>query len=389
MGRELLAGVAAAAGLREGPRGVEDVLRRLAGRPGAATRELSRLTGLPVPVVAAVCGELRRLGLLTTDRPARLSDAGRALTDGLGGAAGAGAGCPACGGRGTVLPAAYAALAGRLEGLLAGVPAADRTLDQAHCTVESKLRRVAYLQDAGALSRKSVLLVGDDDQLAVAIALAARALETPPPDRLVVVDVDPAVVAFSRDAVGRAGMDAEVVLHDLRRPLPDRLAGRFDTVFTDPPYTLAGAELFLSRGAAALGPGPGGQAFLCFGARPPDEAARLQGAIADMGFAIHDLVRNFNEYLGAGVLAGASHLYHLVAGSRLSPSVGGRYEAALYTGDMRPPRRTYACGTCGAHLPVGAGERWRTVEELRGQGCPRCAGRVFRPGRRAPRPGGA
>jgi predicted methyltransferase/DNA-directed RNA polymerase subunit RPC12/RpoP len=388
VGPELLAGVAAAARLREGPRGVEEVLRRLARRPGAATRELSRLTGLPVPVVAAVCGELRRQGLLTADRPARLSQAGRALAEGLGGAPDAGAGCPACGGRGTVLPPGYAALAGRLEELLASVPAADRALDQAHCTVETKLRRVAYLQDAGALSGKSVLLVGDDDQLAVAIALASRALATAPPARLVVVDVDPAVVAFGRDAAARAGLGAEALLHDLRRPLPDGLLARFDTVFTDPPYTLAGAELFLSRGAAALDPSAGGHAFLCFGARPPDESARLQGAITDMGFAIHDLVRNFNEYVGAGVLAGASHLYHLVVGSRLSPSIGGRYEAALYTGDVRPPRRTYACQACGARLPVGAGERWRTVEELRGQGCPRCAGRVFRPGRRALRPGG-
>jgi predicted methyltransferase len=384
----VLSGVAAAARLREGPRGVEEVLRRLAGRPGAATRDLSRLTGLPVPVVAAVCGELRRQGLLTADRPARLSEAGRALAEGLGGGQEAGARCPACGGRGTVLPPGYAELAGRLEELLAGVPGADRALDQTHCTVETKLRRAAYLQDAGALSGRSVLLVGDDDQLAVAIALTTRALARVPPARLVVVDVDPAVVAFSRDAVGRAGLPAEAVLHDLRRPLPDGLLARFDTVFTDPPYTLAGAELFLSRGAAALGPGPGGQAFLCFGARPPDESARLQGAIADMGFAIHDLVRNFNEYAGAGVLAGASHLYHLVAGSRLAPSIGGRYEAALYTGDVRPPRRTYECRACGARLPVGAGERWRTVEELRGQGCPRCAGRVFRPGRRALRPGG-
>jgi predicted methyltransferase len=341
--RDVLSDVATAAGLQEGPRGVEEVLRRLAGRPATPTRELSRLTGLPVPVVAAVCGELRRAGLLTRDRPSRLSDAGRELAGDLAGKmAGSpetAVACPACGGRGTVLPAPYAALAGRLAALLAGTPAADRALDQAHCTVETKLRRVAYLQDAGALSGKAVLLVGDDDQLAPAIALAAAALGAPPPARLAVVDVDPAVVAFCREATRRAGLAAEVVRHDLRRPLPEALRAGFDTVFTDPPYTLAGAELFLSRGAAALAPGPGRQAFLCFAGKPPEESARLQGAIADMGFAVHAVVRNFNEYLGAGALAGASHLYHLVAGARLSPPVAGRYEAALYTGDLRARRR--------------------------------------------------
>jgi len=335
--RDVLSDVAVAAGLQEGPRGVEEVLRHLAGGP-TATRQLSRLTGLPVPVVAAVCGELRRLGLLTRERPSRLSETGRELA----GPPHSSVACPACTGRGTVLPAEYGALADRLAALLAGTPPADRTLDQAHCTVETKLRRVAHLHAAGALSGKAVLLVGDDDQLAPAIALAGQALGTPPPARLAVVDVDPAVVAFSGDAARRAGLAVEAVLHDLRRPLPAGLLAGFDTVFTDPPYTLAGAELFLSRGAAALAPGPGRQAFLCFGPKPPDEAARLQGAIADMGFAVHDMVRNFNEYTGAGVLAGASHLYHLVAGGRLTPPITGRYQAALYTGDLRSRRRRSA-----------------------------------------------
>jgi len=191
----------------------------------------------------------------------------------------------------------------------------------------------------------------------------------------------------SRAALEGLSLPAELVLHDVRRPLPPALLGGFDTVFTDPPYTCAGAELFLSRAAAALRPGPGRQAFLCLGARPPDESVRVQAAIAGMGFAIHRMVRNFNEYLGAGALGGTSHLYHLVSAGRLRATVAGDFDAALYTGEERPPRRTYACRGCGARLTVGAGARWATVEDLRRHGCPRCAGAVFRPGRRAPRPG--
>ncbi|HXM53787.1 MAG TPA: bis-aminopropyl spermidine synthase family protein [Candidatus Dormibacteraeota bacterium] len=383
MARDVLSDVAAAVGLREGRSGVEEVLRHLATREVAATRDLSRLTGLPVPLVAAVCGELRRAGLLTAGRPARLTRLGRECSDSLGGDRPPDpCRCDACGGTGVVLPAAYAALAGRLEALLEGVPAVDRALDQAHCTVETKLRRVAYLWDAGALSGRSVLLLGDDDQVAIAIGLAATALGLRPPSRLVVLDVDPAVVAFAGAGLERLGATAELVVHDVRRPLPERLRSGFDAVLTDPPYTPAGAELFLSRAAAALRPEPGRQAFLCLGARPPDEGVAVQGAIAGMGFAIHRLVRNFNEYVGAGALGGASHLYHLVTGGRLAASVAGDYDAPLYTGEVRRVARPYACGACGARLAVGPRERWPTVEDLRRAGCPRCAGTVFRPGRR-------
>lgn len=335
---ELLGDIAATVGLREGEPGVVALLRQIAAGRAVATRRLSRQTGIPVPMVAAICGELRRAGLVAPGRPARLSEAGWALAEALGGAPAA-AGCPTCQGRGVTVSGPLTAVGPHLEALLARAPAADPRLDQVHCTVEAKLRRVAYLEDAGALSGAAVLLLGDDDFLGLAIALAAAHLVRRRPRRLVVLDVDPAVIGFTEAALDRAGLDAEPALHDLRRPLPEHLLGAFDTVFTDPPYTQAGAELFLSRAAAALRPGAGRQAFCCLGPKPPDEAARLQRAIAGMGFAIHRLVRNFNDYLGAGVLGGTSHLYHLVTGDRVTPAIPDAYAGPLYTAELRGPSR--------------------------------------------------
>jgi predicted methyltransferase/DNA-directed RNA polymerase subunit RPC12/RpoP len=383
---DALSEVAAATGLHEGRHGVEEVLRHLAGHEPAGTRTLSRLTSLPVPVVAAVCAELRRAGLLSNERPSRLSSAGRELAGRLGLAGRTGCACPACGGIGIAIPAPLAAVRAELAAALHGAPAADARLNQAHCTIDSKLRRFAYLLDAGALSGRSVLLLGDDDFGGLALPLAWRAVGSQPPRRLTVLEVDPALLEFGRLAMGRLRIEAELVPHDLRNPLPAGLVGSFDTVFTDPPYTLGGAELFLSRAAAALRRGPGGQVFLCFGPKPPHETSALQRVIAGMGFAVHGLVRNFNEYLGASVLAGTSHLYHLLGSAGLAPSVVGEFEGALYTGEHRHPGRAYSCRTCGAQLVVGHGARWTTIQELRRGGCPRCRGQIFRPGRRVTRP---
>lgn len=382
---DVLAGVAAAIGLHKGRHGVEEVLRHVSARGRAGNRTLSRLTGMPVPLVAAVCAELRFAGLLSPERPARLSPAGQALSEGLSWAQTADCACPACGGIGITLPAALDTARASLALALREAPPADARLNQAHCTVESKLRRFAYLLESGALSGRSVLLLGDDDFLGLALPLASDAMRCRRPPRLAVVDVDPAVIEFSRAFMDRHGIEAELVTHDLRRPLPPTLVGGFDSVLTDPPYTLGGAELFLSRAATALRSGPGGQVFLCFGPKPPHETAALQRVITGMGFAVHRLVRNFNEYVGASTLAGTSHLYHLVCGDALAPSVVGDFEGPLYTGDIRRPGRAYHCRACGARLVVGSGERWATIRDLQRQGCPRCRGATFSPGQRTRR----
>ena len=71
------------------------------------------------------------------------------------------------------------------------------------------------------------------------------------------LDTDPAVLAWAAEQVAGTGVAAEFIEHDLREPLPAGLAGGFEVACTDPPYTVAGAELFLSRAVAALVPEPG------------------------------------------------------------------------------------------------------------------------------------
>jgi hypothetical protein len=57
-----------------------------------------------------------------------------------------------------------------------------------------------------------------------------------------------------------------------------------------------------------------------------------------MGFVIRRLERDFNEYVGAGALGGASHLYHLAATPELRPLVAGRFAGPLYTAEVGTDR---------------------------------------------------
>jgi N4-bis(aminopropyl)spermidine synthase len=373
--------VAAAVGLAEGEAGIRDILAAVLAAEPAAVREVARLAELPVPIVAAACNELRAHGIVDTQRPVRLTAAGRAAVEAVTGGVALPAACTACGGRGVVIPPALAGLADQLQQAADGAPAARAELDQTHCTVDTKISRVLRLQAAHALGGQRILLLGDDDLISVAIARFAAWLDRPGMiRRLAVVDADPAVLDWAGSQVAGTGVEIETVRHDLRQPLPATLAGGFDVVMTDPPYTVAGAELFLSRAVSALAQQPGRHVFFSFGARRPDETLAVQQAIAAMGLAVRSLTAGFNEYLGAGVLAGTSNLYHLRSTAGAAPLIVGDYPGPLYTADSRAAAtRPYRCAACRAVHEVGPGGRWPQIAALQAGGCPDCGGTVFRP----------
>ena len=385
----VIADVARAVGLAEGRSGVSDVLRAIARSEPVAVRDVSRMAELPVPIVAAVCNELRQRGVVDRARPVRLTPVGRDLLAGQ--HAGLSTACPSCGGSGLAVPdGALTGLADQLERAAAGAPGARLELDQTHCTVDTKIRRVLRMHEAGALIGRRILLVGDDDLVSVAIAAFAGAGGLAAGvERLTVVDSDPDVLAWIGEQVAGTGVDAELVEHDLRRPLPGSLAGEFDVACTDPPYTVAGAELFLSRAVAGLAREPGRHVFFSFGSRRPDETLRAQEMIGSMGLAIRGLWPGFNEYLGAGILGGRSHLYHLRSTAATRPLVEGDFTGPLYTAQTRAiAARPYRCAGCRSVHQVGPGGRWPRIAALQEAGCPECGGTRFRPMSLQPRPTG-
>jgi N4-bis(aminopropyl)spermidine synthase len=328
--------VAAAVGLAEGERGVRSVVAAVARLEPVSTRRLAQTVDLPVPIVASVCGELRKRGVVAERRPTQLTRRGRALFAAGGLDLERPATCPKCAGRGVVVRGEAVPLLAEMRRIERLAPPARADLDQCHCTPETKLRRVLALHEADALVGRRVLVLGDDDLVSLAIDRVVRRFGSEASiAQLAMLDVDAAVVAHVSRELADAPYPALSVLHDVREPLPDALRGRFDTVVTDPPYTVAGATLFLSRSAEALA-GAGGDVFFSFGSRRPGAAFAVQQRILGMGFAIVRLLRDFNDYVGAGALAGTSSLYHLTATPALRPLVEGVYDGPLYTADPEP-----------------------------------------------------
>lgn len=396
----LLLSIAEKAKLREGASGVEEVLRavyrsqHIANSAPLTARLLARAVRLPLPVVTAVRRELEKSGVLEVGPHLRLTkDADSAIGTvwgwevtgdhaSLAGGAVSSVVCEVCAGLG-IAPRgqAWDRLLAALRKHFEGNPRVDVTLDQSHCTPETNMRRVALMYEDGALAGKDLIILGDDDSVSAAVALAGKELSPTGrlASRVVALDTDIRILNHLAEIAVKEGVQVDLVRHDVRSPLPIEMQGTFHTVSTDPPYTLPGLALFLSRAVEAVKPG-GGQIYLHFGHRPPDEQVEVQMIIASMGLVIERLVPNFNEYVGAGVLAGVSDLYVLRTTSGTAPQVAGEFTGDLYTGQVRPTIRSYVCTQCGNKYMVGgqADGQYTTIEDLKADGCRNCGGHNFR-----------
>ena len=372
--------IAQATRLREGSSGVSALLRAVYRAGSLRLQDAAREARLPLPVATAVRRELEKAGLLERKHGLTLTGDGREFVErDLGMRTQLDITCATCAGHGIVIPDSLKAEVERLAEIITGAPSVDVTLDQAPCMPDTAMRRALLMLQNGALEGKRVLLLGDDDSVSIAIGLLGRALRV----RATSPGASPwstptsGGISFLRDAAAREQLALEVVHHDLRRPLPAGLRGSFDVIETDPPYTLEGARLFLARGCEALTTEADGHCFFSFTHWPASQMLELQKVFTELGLAVRAVWPNFNRYAGASMLGNLGQLIELV-------HVGGAaaelpdFSGPLYTAEVNPRLRVYACADCGKEIVLGQDGIPATIEDAKVVGCSGCGGHVFR-----------
>ncbi|WP_327010131.1 bis-aminopropyl spermidine synthase family protein [Dactylosporangium sp. NBC_01737] len=196
------------------------------------------------------------------------------------------------------------ALVADMARLIAQVPT-DRALDHVSATAETAARRARWLDETFDLAGAHLVCVGDHDLTSLAI-LAVR-----PDLRVTVVDVDERLLEFIAQRAAQRGQAVECWHADLRFGLPPVVAESADLVFTDPPYTPEGVQLFLGRGAQALRDRVNGRLVMAYGFSPltPALGVKVQRAVLDLDLAVEAILPAFNRYHGAQAVGSASDLY--------------------------------------------------------------------------------
>lgn len=379
---QLLNEIALATSLREGAEGVAQIIRRIYSEGPINLKKLATSSKLPLPVVAAVRKELERrhlasrepTGIGLTQRGIEFVEKQLKVTTKFDPS------WQSSPEHKEKVPAKFQSALAELDSYFQARPSVDVTMDQTSALPESSIRRALYMYESGALEGKNVILIGDDDLVSLAIALVGRAMDRPKLcERLVVVELDQRILDHIASVSRTHDFQIECISHDLRHQLPASLLNQFDTAETDPPYTLSGLNLFLSRGVSALKAGIGNQVFLSFGSKSPEEMLRVQQSLGNMGLVVNELMGSFNQYEGASILGGTSQFIHLLSTKSTRPLIANDlYEAPIYTGDVAPTRRRYRCTSCKELVVVGQGQQIKTIEELKDAGCPNCGNKNLR-----------
>ncbi len=361
--------------LKEGPQGIIRALWSLYSRQPESTRAWSRDLHIPVPVLAALRRELEKRDILSDQQGLQLTSKGKErLGDLFGVKPIPHSACPACEGKGFLLPPEIYPVLEQFKQYCDQRPHVDVTLDQSHATPDTGIRKALYLLEKGLIN-SSLLFLGDDDWISLACYLMRKHFleESSKTGKILVLDIDPRYLKGIEEI---SQGEIEVGEYDVRNTFPEQWLHQFEVVLTDPAYTVNGVSTFAFRCAQALK----NEGVMLLSMPIPDSASHhaIQKNLTDMGFILRDIHPQFNQYLGASVHAHTTSLFYCERFSGVSPekSFSLRYNL-FYTGEKKIPGAVYRCTFCETEVYVGAGYEFLTIQELKQAGCHECGNTKF------------
>jgi len=208
-------------------------------------------------------------------------------------------------------------------------PKPFREYDQFSATTETTARRAMLMSFFADIKGKRLLFLGDDDFTSVAVSMFGIAGE------IMVLDIDERILGGIRTIADEERFPIRTERCDARNKFPQKYCGRFDVVFTDPPYTPDGVRLFLSRAIQALDQAnQAGRIYCCYGNsdRARERFLSIQELFVKSGLMVRWIFDKFNRYDGADSIGSASSVFICDVTAKTKPLIEGDYHGEIYTG---------------------------------------------------------
>ncbi len=163
--------------------------------------------------------------------------------------------------------------------------------DQYFCSEKTVFDRVRLFTDLINEESTRFLFIGDDDFVSLMVATSLH------PREVTVLDADPQVRSIIKETALQYNLPVHVRCYDVRDPLPRKFLNGYDIVFTDPPYTLAGIKVFLTRARLAMASDTSICAF-CYSDLDIDPEP-VESLLSSLSFRIQKQYPQFCYYLPA------------------------------------------------------------------------------------------
>ena len=367
--------------LEEGNKTIENILITIYLQQGISTKELAKINFLPLPVTAAVKKEFIKEKLVIQDRGTRLTPNGISFVENKLGFK-------------NINKELYLKLLTdtqkehkvineikeEIHKIFQGRPQVDVTLDQSKSSVDTSLKRAMLCLKNYDLIGKNILCLGDDDLVSVALGFLLKKLfpHTFYQDtKITVIDIDKRIIEYINDIAVKESLPIKCEYVDLKAPLSNKFKNRFDCFFTDPPYTLEGMNLFLSRGIEALKNHSNLNIYFSFAHKPPAYQLNIQKSFLTMKLVISTITPKFNTYEGAGIIGNIGQMIVLKTTDITNPLIKNAHNGFLYTGEFMKTVRFYKCRECGKITKIGNYEKIKNIESLKNTGCYKCNNKIF------------
>lgn len=367
--------------IQEGRQAIEKLLIDFYFARGYSSKDYAVLNNIPVPLVTAIKNEALKLKLLEKSTGIHLSLKGKQFVENE------------LGYRGInvklykTLNISNAdkikeRLSLDLNNIFENRPKADVSVDQSKCTLETAIKRALLCLENNCLIGKNILCVGDDDLISVSIGMLLHTLYSGNMNlcktKIYVLDSDQRILDYICEIAKLYDLPVNCYNIDFRDSIPNEYISKMDCLYTDPPYTLSGMKLFLSRGLECLKNSVSLNVFLSYAHKSQEEMLKIHKIFIELGLSALRIMPKFNRYEGAGILGNSSQMFLLkTTAAARSPIIGEKFNIPIYTGEIKKTRRKYGCKNCNTIHYVSLEDTYSTIEELKTAGCTICGHHFF------------
>lgn len=175
-----------------------------------------------------------------------------------------------------------------LNAVIQSRPTTTFIFDQRPVTLDTTLRRAAYMAWRGDLQNQDIAVIGDDDLTGIAIALTGMAKS------VTVFDIDQRLIDYIARVSAENDLKIQCRILDVTKDVPEDVISDFDVFTTDPTPARIPFTVFVNVGIKLLR--KNGIGYLSFYSSAMKLTSDFQEVLSQMKLIITDLIPFFTEY---------------------------------------------------------------------------------------------